>query len=182
MRCRLDNSALGKRILLLPKLLQPILPPGRKLACKPRLLSRQTVLSMYLGSEPLDLEPDSWRFQTRISQIRASYYERWIPTDFRHQQWFLERAYLHIYARRSNNYEQEILALHCDPNEPQSERHFRYKAGPHIHMPTAEHPLQHSHIALNNDTIDAVLASVTELTTALKTAILMVDDQVLGLY
>jgi len=182
VRCSLDQQALMARVLQLPKLLQPIVPPGRTLLCKPRLLARQTVLSLYMGSEPLDLEPDSWRFQTKIPHIRGAYYERWLPSDYRKVQWYLDRAYLHLYARREGDSEDEIMALHCDPNESQSERHYRYKAGPHIHMVTAEDPLPRSHIALNNDNFDKILSSISTLTAALKTAIVMVDDQVLALY
>ncbi|HYH01327.1 MAG TPA: hypothetical protein VD837_19530 [Terriglobales bacterium] len=139
------------------------------------------VLSAYLGSEPLDPDPNLWRFTTRVPHVRASYHERWIPTDFRQQSFFLDRAYLHLYLRHDKNEEDEILALHCDPNESQSERHFRYKAGPHIHMTTAADPLCHSHIALNNSDFTQVLSSVSTLTVALKTAITMVDHQVLAL-
>jgi hypothetical protein len=95
----------------------------------------------------------------------------------------LERAYLHLYRRSDlNNADDEIFALHCDPNEPQSERHYRYKAGPHVHLSTARDPLHHSHIALNNSNLAEVLSSVPNLTVALGSAIAMVDDQVLGFF
>ncbi len=140
------------------------------------------MLSAYLGTEPSDPNPEQWRFPTRVPHIRASYHERWVPTDFRQEKFFLERAYLHLFIRRDERIEDEILALHCDPNEPASSRHYRYKAGPHVHMSTAEDPLHHTHIALNAGNLDDVLKSVTELTSALTIAVAMIDDQVLGLY
>ncbi|HWF67920.1 MAG TPA: hypothetical protein VN670_11470 [Acidobacteriaceae bacterium] len=70
----------------------------------------------------------------------------------------------------------EIVALHCDPNEARAERHYRYKAGPHIHMSTAVDPLHHAHIGLNNDDLEDVLSSIDNLTNALRLAILMIDD------
>jgi hypothetical protein len=74
------------------------------------------------------------------------------------------------------------LALHCDPNEPSSQKHYLYKAGPHVHMSTAQDPLHRAHIALNTSNLKEVLRSVGDLTIALKTAVTMVDDQVLSLY
>jgi hypothetical protein len=101
--------------------------------------------------------------------------------DFRQESFFLERAYLHLFVRQNDLTEKEIVALHCDPNESASSKHYRYKAGPHIHMTTAESPLHHAHIALNSNELDAVLASVGGLTTALNVAVKMLDSQVLGL-
>lgn len=182
MRCTLNTDKFGPRAQIITKLLRPIVPKGRSLSCRPRLLNRQMVLSAYLGSEPIDTSPDLWRFSTRISRIRASYYERWISVDYRQQAFFLDRAYLHLYLRSDAITEREIVALHCDPNEAQSGRHFRYKAGPHIHMSTAQDPLHHSHIALNNESFPKVLSSVANLTVAIEMAVALVDDQVLGLY
>ena len=94
----------------------------------------------------------------------------------------LNRAYLHLYLRRDEIAENQILALHCDPNEPSSQKHYLYKAGPHVHMSAAADPLHRAHIALNTSNLKDVLRSVADLTTALRTAITMVDDQVLSLY
>jgi hypothetical protein len=132
MRCTIEASKLDKRGQEITKLLGPIAPKGQRLACWKRLLNRQVVFSAYLGPQPTDAEPDLWRFATKISRIRASYHERWLQTDFRQQAFYLERAYLHLYLRSNLNDEREILALHCDPNEAQTERHFLYKVGPHV--------------------------------------------------
>jgi hypothetical protein len=78
--------------------------------------------------------------------------------------------------------EEQVLALHCDPNEEESNKHFRYKAGPHIHMSTAEYPLDRTHIALNASNLSDVLRSVQEITVAFSAAVKLVDEQVLGLY
>jgi len=182
MRCTIEASKLDKRGQEITKLLGPIAPKGQRLACWKRLLNRQVVFSAYLGPQPTDAEPDLWRFATKISRIRASYHERWLQTDFRQQAFYLERAYLHLYLRSNLNDEREILALHCDPNEAQTERHFLYKVGPHVHMSTAMNPLQHSHVALNNSNLPEVLSSVPNLTAALKSAIAMVEDQVLNFF
>jgi hypothetical protein len=49
-------------------------------------------------------------------------------------------------------------------------------------MSTAQDPLHRAHIALNTSNLKEVLRSVGDLTIALKTAVTMVDDQVLSLY
>jgi hypothetical protein len=182
MRCTIEASKLDKRGQQIIKLLAPIAPENHRLLCRKRLVNRQAVLSAFIGSQPIEAEPDLWRFTTRVPRIRASYHERWLQTDFRQADFYLERAYLHLYLRRDLNNEEEILALHCDPNEARSERHFLYKVGPHLHMSTASDPLQHSHLALNNSNLTEVLSSVQNLTAALKTAIAMVDDQVLNFF
>jgi hypothetical protein len=118
------------------RLLRPIAPPAQRLACRPRWLGRQVVLCAYIGPEPTNPDPDEWRFPTKIPQIRACYYERWLATDSRRDKLYLERAYLHLFIRQEQLLEKQVLALHCDPNEAESNKHFRYKAGPHIHMST----------------------------------------------
>jgi hypothetical protein len=183
MKCTVEASKLAARGQEIAKLLGPIAPDGQRLACWPRLLDRNMVLSAYHGPQPTDADPSRWRFTTRIPRIRASYHELWIPTDSHQEAFYLERAYLHLYLRTDlNREEDEIFALHCDPNEKPSERHYRYKAGPHVHMTTARDPLHHSHIALNNSNLTEVLSSVPNLTVALRTAIAMVVDQVLGFF
>ena len=175
-------NKVASRVQEIPKFLGPLAPPKRRLACQRRLLNRQLVMSAYLGSQPMDPSPEQWRFPTRVSHIRASYHELWVPTDFRQEKFFLDRAYLHLFIRRDERTEDEIVALHCDPNESASSKHYRYKAGPHVHMSTAEDPLHHSHIALNAGNLEDVLRSVADLTSALAVAVTMIDDQVLGLY
>jgi hypothetical protein len=49
-------------------------------------------------------------------------------------------------------------------------------------MSAAEDPLHRAHLALNTSNLSDVLRSVADLTFALKTAVTMVDDQVLSLY
>lgn len=182
MRCVLDVDSFAKREQQISRLLNPLAPQTRRLSCRRRLQNRMLVLSAFLGTEPGEPDPQEWRFATRVPRIRASYYEHWLPTDFRQRSFYLERAYLHLYVRQDDRVEKEIIALHCDPNEAASNKHYLYKAGPHVHMTTAENPLHHAHIALNSDDLDSVLASVQELTSALGTAVKMLNDQVLGLY
>jgi hypothetical protein len=182
VRCVLQADRISGRAQEVARLLRPIAPPAQRLACWPRWLDRQVVLCAYIGPEPTNPDPDEWRFPTKIPQIRACYYERWLATDSRRDKLYLERAYLHLFIRREQFLEKQVLALHCDPNEAESNKHFRYKAGPHIHMSTAEHPLDRTHIALNAGNLSVVLRSVQDVTSALRAAVMMLDEQVLGLY
>lgn len=182
MRCTLDNDRIGPRARDLTRLLRPLVPPPRQLFCFPRYLGRELILSIYVGDQPTSINPDEWRFPTRVTTIRASYYEKWKPTDERQKSFFLEQAYLHLFLRKSSGAEEQILAVHCDPNSSETDKHFPYKAGPHLHMSAAESPLHKAHVALNNGSLRSVLASVAALTSALSLAIAMVDNQVLNLY
>jgi hypothetical protein len=182
MNCLLDVTEIPARTQEIARLLAPLAPPSRRIACARRFLNRQTVLTAHIGEEPSEPDPDQWRFPTRISGIRASYYEMWQPHQTDKNSFCLTRAYLHLYLRRERGEESQILALHCDPNEPPSARHYIYKAGPHVHMSAAEDPLDRAHIALNTANLKDILKSVGDLTSALRTAVTMVDDQVLTLY
>jgi hypothetical protein len=179
MNCILDVEKIPSRAQEIARILAPLAPPSRRIACMRRLLNRQTVLAAHLGEEPSEPDPDQWRFSTRVPRIRASYYEIWQPVE---RGFCLNRAYLHLYVRRDQREEKQILALHCDPNELPSQKHYLYKAGPHVHVNAAEDPLHRAHIALNTSNLKDVLRSVGDLTLALKTAVTMVDDQVLSLY
>jgi len=148
------------------------------------------VLASFSGLQPpSDLVRD-WRFATPVKILWGSYSERWVPADTKGRRYFLDRAYLHLYrrARREDVNEKEILALHCDPNEPDEPeehrglKHARYKRGPHIHVSTAEQPMPHSHIALNLGELPEVVKSFEKLSGAISSAIQMLTDQVIALY
>lgn len=181
MKCVLSKAEIPQRTQRVARILRRIAPPRQRVACWPRWLDRQVVLSAYIGAQPTDPDPDQWRFPTKVSQIRASYYERWVQADSITSDVYLERAYLHLFIRKEERSEKEVLALHCDPNDSQSSKHYFYKAGPHFHMTTAENPLRHCHIALNTSNLSDVLKSVDGITKALETAITMIEEQVLGL-
>ena len=81
--------------------------------------------------------------------------------------------------------EKELLALHCDPNEPDDAdvlKHALYKRGPHIHVSASEQPLPHSHFALNAAHLREVLSSAEQLVQAMSKGIVLVRDQVLDIF
>jgi hypothetical protein len=104
------------------------------------------------------------------------YHERWSRKD--KNVWQLERAYLNLY-KRSGVDEVEFLCLHCDPLEPDSAPHARYKQGPHLHVSIADDPIKHAHLALNGGLLNLVLKSVMTLGTTMEWAVQMIRDEVL---
>ena len=138
------------------------------------------VLGVHDGVRPSGPVTD-WRFFTKTTGIRANYHETWLPVPSNMSAAYLERAYLTIYQRVSPTQEVEVLALHCDPNEPDSDSAI-YKRGPHIHVVAAQHPIPRAHIALARGHLDEVLAAANNLTQALDWSIVMIQDEVLARY
>ncbi len=136
--------------------------------------------SAYDGSRPSGPVSD-WRFLTNTEGMRANYYERWNPVPDVTTLLYLDRAYLTIYLRKSPQEEAELLALHCDPDEPEGEGAI-YKRGPHLHIVAAEYPIPKAHIALAIIHLSDVLASAMNLMDALSKCIIMIRDEVLARY
>ncbi len=126
------------------------------------------------------------RFQTICEHFNASYSEVWkqIPGS---NEAFLEKAYLHVYNTTDEyaatiNENGEFIFLHCDPNIPKDEDHYRVKVGPHLHFEFAQHPLRRSHWALNLSNLDHVLHSRDNLNVAFQDAIFQIRTQLFELY
>jgi hypothetical protein len=181
MYCEIDVDALPSRGHEICEMLTPI-------AGKVRLAYRivphrsEVMIAVHTGDAP-EFDVTDWRFSTVVRGIRAAYHERWIAVDEKRQRFYIERAYLHLYRRRADESdEREIVALHCDPNEPDDSgvlKHAVYKRGPHIHVTASEQPFPHSHIALNSAQIGEVLKSVDSLHNAVAAGVVLLRDQVL---
>lgn len=137
------------------------------------------VFAAYDGPRPGGPASD-WRFLTSTLGIRANYYEKWNPVPEATLA-YLDRAYLTIYQRKGPLEEAELLALHCDPDEPDGEGAI-YKRGPHLHIVAAESPIPKAHIALAITHLSEVLASASNLMEALGRCIIMIRDEVLARY
>jgi hypothetical protein len=157
------------------KLLNPISRIKGGPVCTLKPLQRKLILATHDGSPPLS-DFTSWRFTTKHSAFRALYYEMWTGNGT--NIFSLDKAYLHIYQMIDYD-EREYLLLHCDPDEPDIEKHALYKRGPHLHISVAEQPIPHSHIALCLSNLDSTLNSVDSLTTALELCIKMICEQFL---
>ncbi len=183
MRCEIEADDLPRRGHDICQMLVPLAGKIR-LAYNFVQNGSAVTIGVHSGPRPQASIPD-WRFTTFVHGVRAAYHERWIPVDEKRKRFFIERAYLHLYRRRQSEQEEtEIVALHCDPNEPEDSgdmKHAVYKRGPHIHLTASEQPFPHSHIALNAREIDAVLSSVESLHGAVTAGVVLLRDQVLDL-
>jgi hypothetical protein len=110
--CEVDNDWFVGRGQRVADMLAPLVGP-RRLAYA--VLGRRidTVIPVHSGTRPT-FEYRDWRFDTTVSGIRGSYFERWIPSDEKRTRFYLDRAYLHLYWQlRAQDDERELLALHC---------------------------------------------------------------------
>lgn len=119
-----------------------------------------------------------WSFATFVHDVRGTYFEKWNQDD--NDSWGLHRAYLSLLRiDRMRQSQKELLALHCDPREPDEAPHSIYKRGPHLHVQDASDPIPHAHIALNIGHLEQVLSSVDSLSTAMNLAVRMLKEEIL---
>jgi hypothetical protein len=184
MICELSADHLSGRGELIANMLRPI-TGSRRVGSSFAPQRDELLIAVHSGTRP-DTAPRDWRFTTPIRKIRGSYWERWAPTTEKRRRYYLAQAYLQLYWRESaGDDESELLALHCDPNEPDDIgllKHAIYKRGPHVHVMTASQPLPHSHFALNIGHLSQVLSSVEAITGAVQIGVHMIRDQVLDLF
>jgi hypothetical protein len=185
----LSINTLFTRSDAIRSMLTPLVRSNR-IATSRRSYLGNVTFGAYSGTEPITEAVGDWRFTTFVPSIRGAYHERWTPFDEKKKRYQLERAYLHLYRRKTapSSQEIEIVALHCDPNEPdepdgyQGVKHARYKRGPHIHVTAADQPIPHSHLALNLSDLSEVLRSFDNLEGAFQNAIRLLEEQVLDIY
>jgi len=182
--CEVDMAWLHGRGHEIGRMLSPL--TGPRTTAHDIIASRsEVIIAAFSGLKPIT-DYRSWRFNTVTNGIHAGYFERWNSADEKRTRFYLDRAYLHLYWQpRALDDEKELLALHCDPNEPEDAgllKHALYKRGPHIHVSASEQPLPHSHFALNADHLGDVLASAERLSRAVASGMVLVRDQVLDLY
>jgi hypothetical protein len=193
MICKVEAQVLYGRVTDIREMVRPLVRGDsscRRLNERDRDGRPCIVLASFSGPQPPSDAFRDWRFATAVTNLWGSYFERWVPVDVKGRHYFLDRAYLHLYRRTriEDANDREILGLHCDPNEPNEPsnydgpKHARYKRGPHIHVSTAEQPMPHSHIALDLGQLPEVLGSFENLSSAIRSAIRMLDDQVIALY
>jgi hypothetical protein len=156
------------------RLLLPLV--NKKIAAKRDDNQTQSfIFGAFDGTSPTTSRYKDWRFKTIDTSFKASYFEIWNKDS--KDKFILHLAYLTIYKGSREN-EEEVLALHCDPNEPKASKIHKYKSGPHIHIKhSKEEKFSKAHISLNIGELEKVLNSLTEMETALKNAILMIKDE-----
>jgi hypothetical protein len=173
-----QEKILSKRGPAIQKLLRRISKDPRNGPAWRRVSGASSLtFAAHEGAPPTSHYRD-WRFNTIVPGVTAQYFEAWgnVPGT---NNWFLEKAYLHLFVMKSRTEEQEVFCLHCDPNEGDSERHAIYKKGPHVHMISSVLSLSHAHIPLNLCHLKDVLESHETLFKAFDIGIEMVRDQIL---
>ena len=173
----INQSELQARTLVVQKLLRPVANvksgPSIKRASA---TTSDIVLAAHDGPEPTASSYRQWRFQAFGKRLKVQYFERWMM--FEDRSLYLDLAYLHFFEGRSNE-EREVLLLHCDPNEPASAEHSKYKRGPHLHLAFVGDAFKHSHVALEHNYLDSILTSCETLTESFSRAIQMVREEIL---
>ena len=177
----LNAEEFSQRGQSIRNLLRPISRISSGPATQIRQSFRQAIIGTHDGTPSISGYRD-WRFSTGHSGMSARYFEIWVPEDVRAELWYLHNAYLTIFRRPHPQAEEnELLSLHCDPEELDDEDDCKaiYKRGPHLHIKAAEEPIPKSHLALARGHLSQVLSSSADLTEALGWSIQMIKDEIL---
>lgn len=137
--------------------------------------------SFTLGALPIGMPPspsinrDDPRVPTKIPCLFVNYYETWKVGESG-DVYLLDRSYMHIHLQKAQG-SRQLLSLHCDPCISSSERHYRYKRGPHLHIEGADPDLDRAHISLCLHDSRLGGENVEELTLVLREAIRMIEKE-----
>ena len=139
-----------RRKQMVRRLVAPLLPHPPNVAVEQVGFARDAFV---LGILPKNrspgsiLNPEDALVGTRTTGLLLNYYETWkqvVGSD----DYYLEKAYMHIHLGTRNTQPRQVLSLHCDPAMHQFEEHYRYKRGPHLHMEGASPNVDRAHISL----------------------------------
>lgn len=130
------------------------------------------VIGLCKGGRPPTSYRD-WRVSLTQACVSISYYEAWQRSKRPDSSicFLLQRAYLCVYRTHPSGAEDVLLSLHCDPYEPETSPHHRYKIAPHLHFDIAKDPWRNAHIPLCDGWQDQVLKSLDTLDDAIARAI-----------
>ena len=132
---------------------------------------------------PLKDSHREYPFRLANSAIDCKYFELWTPCDNTGRTWNLVQAYFTVLLpNRQARRLEELLCVHCDPQDESDEPTCWYKRSPHLHVEKAEHPLPKCHFPLCCTSLRTVSDSLHSLTSALHEAVKAVQDEVVGLY
>jgi hypothetical protein len=112
---------------------------------------------------------------TNLAGFLLNYYETWVQSD-RADEYYLERAYLHIFSSKGS-VPKQILSLHCDPAMKLSEGHYRYRRGPHLHFAGVTPSVDRAHVSLCINDDHRGGADLSALTESFAEAIKMIATE-----
>jgi hypothetical protein len=119
------------------------------------------------------LNPEDALVATRTTGLLLNYYETWRQVEDT-DNYYLDRAYMHIHLGMRNSQPRQVLSLHCDPSMHHSEEHYPYKRGPHLHVEGASPNVDRAHICLCLLDADLGGADVIRLTESISAAVRMI--------
>lgn len=178
-----SESGLDRRRKKLPKRLKPLISDVSYIqAAYQPLGSYGKAIAVRQGQKgPLSFQ--DWRVSLIAYDISIGYFEIWqyqklkaVPSAF-----LLHKAYLHVYLPSPSGVDQELLFLHCDPQEPKESFHYRYKIAPHLHFKIAPRPWNDAHVPLFDGRQEEILQSLEDLDEAIDRAIDFIADEFLPL-
>lgn len=110
--------------------------------------SHQTQIFTGLGPDNVGTNLREARHPSRVKEVFINYFEVWNSLEGG-KRFVLDRAYFHLDIPRADGTgDEELLALHCDPNTDPSDPSYSYKRGPHMHLAFKRYDFHKSHIAL----------------------------------
>ena len=135
------------------------------------------------GQSPASVINADWvRVKTKVDGVFINYYEVWV-SDRDTKEYLLERAYMHVHLKKSNEAaDKQILCLHCDPLLKSSDQSFSYKRGPHLHVLGASPNIDRSHIAICLTDPNYGGADIHILTHTLQSAVKMIEREIFPHY
>jgi hypothetical protein len=149
------------------------------ISCNAVLVDKSYILATFDGSKLNDVYRD-WRFSSYRHGFRCMYFEEWVPVDANKKAWLLKQMAFSLFRILPNiRKEVEVLAIHCEPLEPDGQQHIRYKRGLHLHVVLAQQPIPHAHFSINDGFVSNVMSNINSFSDALKSALEMVNDQVI---
>ena len=128
-------------------------------------------------AELQQIDGDRERFRLYKRGYVAQYFEAWktISEDLLQ----LDKAYLEIYTPPVDSKRYELIALHCDPSLRNTDVHYKYKSGPHLHFNGAINPIPDAHITLYLDKNDLVYGDIETFNKFLKDYLTLIKLQIL---
>jgi len=171
------------RIGKVQKLLQPFRGAGPPVPCQFVNIPRQPVQVIAAAQKTSSgYDYAQWTFPTSVKNIFGKYYESWSWVKER-ERFRLERCYLSVVRLDvvSRGY-QAILCVHCDPTCTEVEPLKSFKSGPHLHVELADDPIPKCHFPLNLGHLKQVLSSEQEITTAMRSAVRVITEEVMPRY
>lgn len=173
----IDDQELIKRGNVIRRLLRPI-ANEKEVACSAVSIAGGRILAAHDGLNTARQYRD-WRFRTTFRDIQCQYFELW-NAQASGREWALDRAYLHVFLiDRNTRQENELIAVHADPNNTDPDPLQTIRRGPHLHVKRLESWLQHAHFSLTLGYVDRAVASAAELTRVFAAAVALVGGEVI---